>query len=59
DLLKIHLLNSAIKMNNERGRGKLVKVKPTARIDGTAALIDALTVRQKWYGEIGQQLANK
>ena len=59
DLLKIHLLNSAVKMNNERGRGKLVKVKPTARIDGTAALIDALTVRQKWYGEIGQQLANQ
>lgn len=59
DLLKMHLLNSAIKMNAERGRGKLVKIKPVARIDGTAALIDALTVRQKWFNEIGGQLANK
>lgn len=58
DLLKMHLLNSAIKMSTERGRGKLVKVSPTAHIDGTAALLDALCVRQKWYGEIGEQLKN-
>lgn len=58
DLLKMHLLNSAIKMSNERGRGKLVKVNSTLHIDGCAALLDALTVRQKWYGEIGQQLRN-
>ena len=58
DLLKMHLLNSAIKMSTERGRGKLVKVSPTLHIDGTAALLDALTVRQKWYGEIGEQLRN-
>ena len=58
DLLKIHLLNAAVKLNSERGRGKLVKIKPVARIDGTAALVDALTVRQKWYCEIGGQLAN-
>lgn len=58
DLLKAHLLNSAIKMSTERGRGKLIKVSPSAHIDGCAALIDALTVRQKWYGEIGDQLKN-
>ena len=58
DLLKMHLLNSAIKMSTERGRGKLVKVSPTLHIDGTAALLDALTVRQKYYGEIGEQLRN-
>ena len=58
DLLKIHLLNSAIKMSTERGRGKLVKVNPSLHIDGTAALLDAMTVRQKWYGEIGAQLRN-
>lgn len=58
DLLKLHLLNSAIKMSEERGRGKLVKIKPSAHIDGTAALLDAMTVRQKWYGEIGRQLKN-
>jgi phage terminase large subunit-like protein len=59
DLLKIHLLNSAIKMSTERGRGKLVKVNPVAHIDGTAALLDALCVRQKWYYEIGDRLKNE
>ena len=59
DLLKMHLLNSAIKMSNERGRGRLIKINPTSRIDGTAALTDAICVRQKWYGEIGNQLLNE
>ena len=59
DLLKMHLLNAAIKMNTDRGRGKLVKINPTGRIDGTAALTDALCVRQKWYAEIGGQLRNE
>lgn len=59
DLLKIHFLNSAIKMNTERGRGKLIKVKPTAHVDGMAALLDAMCVRQKWYAQIGGQLANR
>lgn len=58
DLLKMHLLNSAIKMSIERGRGKLVKVNPTLHIDGTAAILDALTVRQKWYDTIGERLKN-
>lgn len=58
DLLKIHLLNSAMKMSVERRRGKLVKVNPTLHIDGCAALLDALCVRQKYYGEIGDQLKN-
>ena len=57
-LLKMHLLNSAIKMDVEQNKGKLVKLSPTDHIDGTAALIDALTVRQKWYGEVGDQLKN-
>ena len=59
DLLKTHLLNSAIKMSTERGRGKLVKLSPTFHIDGTAALLDAMTVRQKWYADIGEQLKNE
>ena len=59
DLLKIHLLNSAIKMSNERGRGKLIKISPSLHIDGTAALSDAFTVRQKYYQEIGEQLKNE
>ena len=59
DLLKAHLLNSAIKMSTERGRGKLVKLTPSLHIDGTAALLDAMTVRQKYYAEIGEQLKNE
>lgn len=59
DLLKIHLLNSAVQMNIQRGRGRLVKVAATEHIDGAAALLDAMTVRQKWAGEIGEQLRNK
>lgn len=58
DLLKAHLLNSAIKMSTERGRGKLVKLSPSVHIDGTAALLDAMTVRQKWWSEVGTQLRN-
>ena len=58
DLLKTHLLNSAIKMSTERGRGKLVKINPSLHIDGAAALLDAMTVRQKYYKEIGVQLKN-
>lgn len=58
DLLKMHLLSSAIKMSTERGRGKLVKLSPREHIDGTAALLDAMTVRQKYYAEIGQRLNN-
>lgn len=59
DLLKAHLLNSAIKMSTERGRGKLVKLTPSLHIDGCAALLDAMTVRQKYYAEIGEQLKNE
>ena len=43
-------------MSTERGRGKLVKLSPSDHIDGTAALLDAMCVRQKWDAEIGDQL---
>lgn len=59
DMMKMHFLNSAVKMSTERGRGRLVKVSPTAHIDGMAALLDAMTVRQKWYPQIGGQLKNE
>jgi len=59
DLLKIHLLNAALKLNSETNRKKLIKVAATQRIDGMAALLDAMTVRQKWYKEIGGQLKNE
>lgn len=59
DLLKMHMLNSAIKMDVEQNRGRLVKITPNEHIDGMAALSDAMTVRQKWYSEIGEQLQNR
>ena len=59
DLLKVHFFNSALKVSTEKGRSKLVKIKPTAHIDGLAAVLDAMTVRQKWCGDIGQQLKNE
>lgn len=59
DLLKMHLFDSAVKMNTETNRRKLVKLRQTAHIDGMAALLDAFCVRQKWYGEIGEQLRNE
>ena len=58
DLLKIHLYNSALKISTEKGRSRLIKVNPSVHIDGMAALLDAMTVRQKWYGQIGEQLKN-
>lgn len=58
DLLKAHLLNSALKFEAESQRVRLIKIAPRSRIDGTAALLDAMTVRQKWYAEIGEQLKN-
>ena len=59
DLLKMHLLNSAIKIETNSARGRLIKLNPTAHIDGMAALSDAWCVRQKWFSQIGEQLANK
>ncbi len=59
DLLKIHLLNVALKTDAESERSKPVKLGQYEHIDGAAALLDAMTVRQKWYSEIGEQLKNK
>ena len=59
DLMKIHIYNSALKVSTEKGRSKLVKIKPAAHIDSMAALLDAMTVRQKWFSEIGEQLRNR
>ena len=59
NLLVAHLLNSALKSEQEAQKVRLVKVGQRTRIDGTAALLDAMTVRMKYYGEIGTQLMNE
>lgn len=58
DLLRIHLLDSATKTNSESMRKRLIKVSANVHIDGTAALLDAMCVRQKWFTEIGDRLSN-
>lgn len=59
DLLKIHLLE-VTKKENEESRCFLVKEKESSgkHVDGALAICDAMTVRQKWYGEYGAQLQN-
>ena len=59
DLLKIHFANSALKVNSETERLKLIKIEQRAHIDGMAAFLDAMTVRQKWWNDIGAQLINE
>jgi phage terminase large subunit-like protein len=58
NLLKAHFLNVALKQNLETRRVRPVKIEQRARIDGFVANIDAMTVRQKWYSEIGVLLKN-
>ena len=58
DLLKMHFYDSALKTNTNTGRVRLVKIANRRHIDGMAAFLDAMTVRQKWYSEIGDQLKN-
>lgn len=58
NLLKIHFYNTALKMDTGRNKVMIVKSGTRTRIDGVAAFLDAMTVRQKWYSEIGQQLLN-
>ncbi len=58
-LLKAHFLNVALKQNSETRKYRPVKIGQRERIDGFVAVIDAMTVRQKWYADIGEQLKNE
>lgn len=58
-LLQSHILNSALKADEEAQKVRLVKISKTARIDGMASLLDAICVRQEKYSEIGSQLKNE
>lgn len=59
NLLKAHFLNVGMKQNEETRKIRPVKIDPRCHIDGFVAVIDALTVRQKWYDAIGAQLKNE
>lgn len=57
-LLKAHFLNVAVKQDTESRKIRPVKIDPRCHIDGFVAVCDALTVRQKWADQIGEQLRN-
>ena len=59
DLFKIHLYDVALDSDTRNNRVKITKLNKDAHIDGVAAVLDALTVRQKYYAEIGVRLQNK
>lgn len=58
-LLRVHLLDTALQRDRMTKRVKIVKVNGNSHIDGTAALLDALIVKDKWAGEYGRQLKNE
>lgn len=58
NLLKGHFLNVALKQNMETRKFRPVKIERRAHIDGFVSVIDAMTVRQKYYDEIGELLKN-
>ena len=63
DLLKIHMADAAQQMesNTEQAhpRKKLVKISKNAHVDGMAALLDAMAMRQFKWAEMGQRLTNE
>ena len=59
NVLKAHFLNVAMKQDEESRKIRPVKIDPRCHIDGFVAVIDALTVRQKWAEQIGDQLRNE
>ena len=58
-LLRSHFLNVAVKIDVTDDRKTPVKVDTRSRIDGAVSVLDAATVKQKWYKEIGKMLRNE
>ena len=61
DLLKIHMLDSAQQIESNtsaHARKKLVKISRYAHVDGMAAILDALCMRQNTWSELGGKLMN-
>lgn len=58
DLMKIHMLDAALKFEEGTNRRRLIKMSPKAHIDGMAALSDAICMRHNYYEELAAQLSN-
>ena len=63
DLLKIHLADAAQKLESGADRAHprkmLVKISTKAHVDGMAALMDAVAMREFKWNELGPRLQNK
>ena len=61
DLLKIHLMDAAQQIETNTSahpRKKLVKLSKNAHVDGLAAILDAMCMRQNHWAEMGRRLMN-
>lgn len=58
-LLRVHLLDVALQKDRMTKRVKIVKLNEGSHIDGCAALLDALIVKDKYAGDYGVRLKNE
>jgi len=58
DLMKIHMLDAALKFEEGTNRRRLIKMSAKQHIDGMAALSDAICMRHNYYEEMAAQLSN-
>ena len=58
DLMKVHMLDAALKFEEGTNRRRLIKMSAKQHIDGMAALSDAICMRHNHYEEMSGQLSN-
>ena len=59
DLMKVHMLDAALKFEEGTNRRRLIKMSAKQHIDGMAALSDAICMRHNHYEEMAAQLCNE
>lgn len=59
DLMKVHMLDAALKFEEGTNRRRLIKMHARSHIDGMAALSDAICMRHNYYEEMAAQLSNE
>ena len=59
DLMKVHMLDAALKFEEGTNRRRLIKMSAKQHIDGMAALSDAICMRHNHYDELSAQLSNE
>ena len=59
DLMKVHMLDAALKFEEGTNRRRLIKMSAKQHIDGMAALSDAICMRHNYYEEKAAQLSNE